>query len=74
MNDSILKEILNEEDKNKLKIVRNLLEDIIENIDLLLDEEVMKKIQEAEEDIRQGRVKNWVDFEKELGLDKAKKQ
>ena len=74
MSDSIVKEILNEEDKNKLKIVRNILEDIIENIDLLLDEEITKKIQEAEEDIKEGRVKNWADFEKELGLDKVKKQ
>ena len=74
MSDSIVKEILNEEDKNKLRIVRNILEDIIENIDLLLDEEITKKIQEAEEDIKEGRVKNWADFEKELGLDKVKKQ
>lgn len=74
MNNSIVKEFLSEENINKLKIIRELLEDIIENIDLLLDKESIKKLQEAEEDIRNGRVKTWEDFEKELGLNEIKRQ
>ena len=74
MNHSIVKEFLSKEDINKLKTVRDLLEDIIENIDLLLDKESIKKLQEAEEDIKKGRVKTWEELEKGLGLNEARKQ
>jgi prevent-host-death family protein len=40
-----------------------------ETMDILSDPELMKDIKEAEEDIKAGRVYDWEDVKKELGLD-----
>jgi len=63
---TILEQIITEKDRQKLKELRNLLEEIIETIDIILDKEAIRKIREAEQDIKQGRTKTWNQFIKEL--------
>ena len=46
--------------------LRELLESLIETMDVLLDEELLKGISEAEEDIEAGRVRRLEKFEEEL--------
>jgi len=61
---TLLEQIITEKDKQKLQELRNLLEEIIETIDIILDKEAIKKIKEAEQDIKQGRTKTWNQFKK----------
>mgnify|MGYP007015365300 FL=1 len=43
-----------------------MLEEIIETIEILEDQETMKAIKEAEEDVKAGRVRDYNDLLKEL--------
>lgn len=61
-----IKELLNEEDFRKLEELRDMLEEIIETINLLLDPEALEGLREAEEDVKEGRVRSWDEFLKEL--------
>lgn len=63
---TLLEQIITEKDRQKLQELRNLLEEIIETIDIILDKEAIRKIREAEQDIKQGRTKTWNQFIKEL--------
>jgi len=58
--------LLTEEDRALLLKVSGLLEEIIETLEILEDEEAMKSIREAEEDVKAGRVRGYRDFLKEL--------
>ena len=58
--------LLTDEDRALLSKVGNLLEEVIETLNILEDEDTMKSIKEAEEDIKAGRVRNYNDFTKEL--------
>jgi len=58
--------LLTDEDRALLLKVSNLLEEIIETIEILEDEEAMKSIKEAEEDVKAGRVRDYDEFIKEL--------
>ena len=58
--------LLTEEDRALLLKVSSLLEEIIETLEILEDEEAMKSIREAEEDVKAGRVRGYRDFLKEL--------
>ena len=58
--------VLTDEDRTLLLKVSNLLEEVIETLNILEDEDTMKSIKEAEEDIKAGRVRNYNDFTKEL--------
>ena len=58
--------LLTDEDRNLLLKVSNLLEEIIETFETLEDEEAMKSIKEAEEDVKAGRVRDYDEFLKEL--------
>lgn len=58
--------LLTDEDRTLLLKVSNLLEEVIETLNILEDEDTMKSIKEAEEDIKAGRVRNYNDFTKEL--------
>ena len=58
--------LLTDEDRALLLKVSNLLEEIIETFETLEDEESMKSIKEAEEDVKAGRVRDYDEFLKEL--------
>jgi len=58
--------LLTDEDRALLSNVRSLLEEIIETLDILEDEDAMKSIREAEEDVKGGRVRDYNEFLKEL--------
>lgn len=58
--------LLTDEDRTLLLKVSSLLEEIIETLEILEDEETMKAIKEAEEDVKAGRVRSYDEFIKEL--------
>jgi len=58
--------LLTEEDRALLLKVSSLLEEIIETLEILEDEEAMKSIREAEEDVKAGRVRGYREFLREL--------
>ncbi|MCD6593622.1 hypothetical protein J7L00_06035 [Candidatus Bathyarchaeota archaeon] len=58
--------LLTDEDRALLLKVSNLPEELIETLEVLEDEEIMKSIKEAEEDIEAGRVRDYDEFLKEL--------
>jgi len=62
----LIRELLSEEDFRKLEELRDMLEEIIETIDLLLNPEALEGLREAEEDVDKGRVRSWDEFLKEL--------
>ena len=66
MNTSLLEQIITKEDMKKLEEIRNMIEDIMETIDILLNKEAIQKIKEAEQDIKQGKIKEWKQFLKEI--------
>jgi len=63
---TLLEQIITEKDRQKLQELRNLLEETIETINIILDKEAIRKVGEAEQDIKQGRTKTWNQFIKEL--------
>lgn len=58
--------LLTDEDRALLLKVSNLLEEIIETLEILEDEDAMKAIEEAEEDVKAGRLRDYNDFLEEL--------
>lgn len=58
--------LLTDEDRALLLKVSNLLEEIIETLEILEDEDAMKAIKEAEEDVKASRLRDYNDFLKEL--------
>ena len=62
----LIRELLTEEDRRKLLEFRNMLEEIIETIDLLLNPEALEALREAEEDAKKGRIRDWDEFIKEI--------
>ena len=58
--------LLTDEDRTLLLKVSKMLEEIIETIEILEDQETMKAIKEAEEDVKAGRVRDYNDLLKEL--------
>ena len=64
--ESILNIVISEEDKEKIKSLKELLEGVVETLDIILDEEALKAILEAEEDIKKGRVRRLEEFLNEL--------
>jgi len=58
--------LLTSEDRTLLLKVSSLLEEILETLDILEDEDTMKSIREAEEDVKTGRVRSYDEFIKEL--------
>ena len=58
--------LLTDEDRNLLLKVNSLLEEIIETLDILKDEDSMRSVREAEEDVKAGRVRSYDEFLKEL--------
>ena len=58
--------LLTDEDRALLLRVSNLLEELIETLEVLEDEETMKSIKKAEEDVKAGRVRDYDEFIREL--------
>jgi len=58
--------LLTDENRALLLKVSSLLEEIIETIDILEDEDAMKSVKQAEEDVKAGRVRGYNEFLKEL--------
>ncbi|MCD6171102.1 MAG: hypothetical protein J7J36_01605 [Thermoplasmata archaeon] len=56
-------------DKESIEIIKKtkeLLDELIETIDILGDEKAMKKIEEAEKDEKEGRVRDFDEFLNEI--------
>ena len=58
--------LLTDEDRGLLLKVSSLLEEVIETLDILEDENALKSIKEAEDDVKAGRVRDYNEFLKEL--------
>lgn len=58
--------LLTDEDRALLFKVSSLLEEVIETLDILEDKDTVKSIEEAEEDIKAGRVRSYDEFIEEL--------
>jgi|CryGeyStandDraft_6_1057127.scaffolds.fasta_scaffold08726_2 hypothetical protein len=54
--------LLTDEDRALLLKVSSLLEEIIETFDILEDEDTMKSLREAKEDVKAGRVRGYNEF------------
>ena len=65
---------LTEKHLGLLKQTRDLLEEVIETLDILANKKLMSAIAEGEEDIKKGRVRDYSEFVKELGLEPKRKQ
>jgi len=59
--------LLTDEDRALLLKVSSLLREIIETFDILEDEDAMKSIRGAEDDVKTGRVRDYNEFIEELG-------
>ena len=58
--------ILTEEDRKLLLRVNRLLEEVLETLEVMGDDETVKAIREAEEDLRADRVRSYDEFMEEL--------
>lgn len=58
--------ILTDDDRALLLKVSKMLEEIIETLEIYDDEDTMKAFEEAEEDVKAGRVRSYNEFVKEL--------
>jgi len=67
--------VLTDEDRRNLRILREelpkvrlLLEELIETLEVLGDEDLMKSIKASERDVQEGRLVDFGELLKELGL------
>ena len=58
--------ILTDEDRKLLLRVSRLLEEVLETLEITSDQETVKAIREAEEDVKAGRVRGYDEFVEEL--------
>jgi len=58
--------LLSDEDRALLLRVSSLLEELLETVNVLEDEEAIKAIKEAEEDVKAGRVRSYNEFIEKL--------
>jgi len=58
--------ILTDEDRKLLLRVSRLLEEVLETLEITSDQETVKAIREAEEDLKAGRVRGYDEFVEEL--------
>ena len=52
--------LLEEEDRKILKQTRDLIDEILETVDIMSNEESMKKLEEAKIDVKEGRIKRFL--------------
>ena len=58
--------LLTDDDRILLLKMRDILEEITETLDIVEDEEALKSISEAEEDVKAGKVRDYGEFKGEL--------
>ena len=58
--------LLTDKDRALLVKVSGLLEELVETFSILEDKEAMSCLKRAEEDVKAGRVRDYVEFRKEL--------
>ncbi|MEM3066239.1 MAG: hypothetical protein QXI81_02780 [Nitrososphaerota archaeon] len=58
--------LLTDDDRALLLKVSNMLDELLETLGVLEDEEVMRSIEEAEDDVKAGRVRGYEEFIEEL--------
>jgi len=58
--------VLDKEQVELIKKTRDLLEELIETLDIMSDAEPMEDIRKGEDDIKEGQVRNYDKFIKEL--------
>ena len=58
--------LLTDEDRELLRRVNELLEELLETPEVMADEELMKAIKEAEEDVKAGRIRDYEELVNEL--------
>ncbi|MCD6535979.1 MAG: hypothetical protein J7K49_02980 [Thaumarchaeota archaeon] len=57
---------MTDEDRKLLLRVSRLLEEVLETLEITSDQETVKAIREAEEDVKAGRVRGYDEFVEEL--------
>lgn len=65
--------ITNKGETKAVLISREELDAMIATMETLEDKELMRAIRQGDKDIKAGRVRNWEDIKKELGLDVSDK-
>ncbi|MEM2909498.1 MAG: hypothetical protein QXO01_00290 [Nitrososphaerota archaeon] len=58
--------LLTDDDRALLLKVSNMLDELLETLGVLEDEEAMRSIEEAEDDVKAGRVRGYEEFIEEL--------
>lgn len=58
--------LLTDDDRILLLRMRDILEEITETLDIVEDEEALKSISEAEEDVKAGKIRDYGEFKGEL--------
>ncbi|MBL7117563.1 MAG: hypothetical protein ISS94_02105 [Candidatus Syntrophoarchaeum sp.] len=67
-----MSEVVSVFDKEALELLfqtRSLLDEVLETMDILADEELMKAIRKSEDEVEKGEARDLKDFVKELGLE-----
>ena len=71
--------VFNDDDRRNLKTLaeevpklRSLMEELLETLDILGDEELMKSIKKSERDVQEGRLLSFKELLRELGLNEQK--
>jgi len=58
--------VLDKEQVELIRKTRDLLEELIETLDIMSDAELMEDIHKGEDDVKEGRARNYDEFIKEL--------
>ena len=61
-----LRLLLRREDVEMLVRLRNFIDDLLETVEVMSDEELVREIKEAFEDVGKGRLTDWQEFLREL--------
>jgi hypothetical protein len=59
-------QLISEEDRQLLRRVSNLLEEVMETLEITQNQETMREIEEARQDAREGRVRDYSELREEL--------
>lgn len=59
-----LHDLLSDEDIEKFKALREILEDLLDTIDIITDEKALKKLEEALVDVKKGNIVKWESIKK----------
>jgi len=66
-----LKLRLREEDVELLVKLRDFIDSLIETVEVMADDELLREIEEALEDVKRGRLMSWDEFLKTLEIEGA---